>query len=44
MKKKRIILKCHIYKETDFWITVHFPQSGIILELLKKDLTIEEIT
>lgn len=33
-----IILKGHIEKETDFWTTVHCPESGMIIEIPKRDI------
>lgn len=41
IRKNVIILKGHIEKETDFYVTVHLPNSGMILDLKKCDL-IEE--
>ena len=31
-------LKGHVHKETDFWATIHLPESGMIIDLMKKDL------
>lgn len=33
-----IFLNGHIEKETDFWITVHCPNSGMIFDIQKKDV------
>lgn len=38
---KEIKLYGHIEKETDFWVTVHLPNSGMILDIMKKDLVKE---
>ena len=38
-KPDGIVLNGHIEKETDFWITVHLPNSGMIIDLMKKDLS-----
>lgn len=35
--KDKIILIGHIEKESDFWVTVHLPNSGMILDLKKSD-------
>jgi len=31
-------LRGHVHAETDFWVTIHLPNSGMILDIMKKDL------
>jgi hypothetical protein len=38
---KSIAIKCRIIKETDFWITVRLKESGMIIDLMKKDIVKE---
>lgn len=28
----------HIHKKSDFWVEIHLPNSGQIIELMKKDI------
>ncbi len=37
-KREGIILNGHIENQTNFWVTVHLPNSGMIIDFMKKDL------
>lgn len=38
-EKNQIILFGHVHEERDFWIEIHLPNSGMILDLKKSDVT-----
>lgn len=38
--KDKIVLIGHVEKETDNWVTIHLPNSGMIIDIAKKDLKI----
>ena len=36
--KNTTVLKAHIEKETDWWVTLHCPESGSIYDISKQDI------
>ena len=38
----KIVLEGRIIKETDFWITVHLKNSGMIFDFIKRDVEVED--
>lgn len=34
----KIVLTGHIEKESDFWVVVHLPNSGTMLDFMKRDI------
>ncbi len=40
--QKGIYLNGHIEKRTNFWITIHCPNSGMKFDILKKDIIIKK--